>query len=93
MLNVKANFKNNHSDLSCPLLCGHKEDNQQHILECPILLQNINDITSDKIEYDDISSSDISKQIRALRIISNLWKKRKTMMEKGWHPIIVPQVI
>ena len=93
MLNVKANFKNNHSDLSCPLLCGHKEDNQQHILECPILLQNINDITTDKIEYDDISSSDISKQIRALRIISNLWKKRKTMMEKGWHPIIVPQVI
>ena len=27
MLNVKANFKNNHSDLSCPLLCGNKEDN------------------------------------------------------------------
>ena len=93
MLDVKSNFKNKHSDLSCPLLCGHREDNQQHILECPILLQNIKDVTTDKINYHDIFSSDISKQIRTLRIMRKLWKKRKNIIEKGWHPTIVPHVI
>ena len=93
MLNVKSNFKNNHSDLSCPLLCGHSEDNQQHILECSILLQNNKDVTIDKVKYDDIFSSDISKQIRTIRIIRKLWNERKNIIEKGWHPIIVPHVI
>ena len=37
MIDVKTNFKNNHSDLSCPL-CGIKEDDQKHVLECPMLL-------------------------------------------------------
>ena len=53
MIDVKSNFKNNHSDLSCPL-CDIKEDDQKHVLECPTLLNNTSDVAAGNISYDDI---------------------------------------
>ena len=92
MLDVKCNFKNNHSDLSCPL-CSLKEDDQKHILECPVLLQNIKDVAIETVNYDDIFEDDIYKQAKILRIFINLWKKKKIMLKEGWHPSTVSHVI
>ena len=90
MLDIKSNFRNGHSDFSCQL-CGENLD-QEHILECKTLLENNSDILQGKIEYSDIFHEDIPKQTRILRIFRNLWKKRNIMNE-GWHPIKVSQVI
>ena len=92
MVDVKANFKNMHSDVICPV-CGISEDEQKHILECQALLCNISDITAEKVEYEDIFHSDISKQTSILKIFYNLWKKRKQMMIQGRHPYTVSHVI
>ena len=90
MLDINSNFKNGHSDFSCHL-CGENLD-QKHILECIKLLENNSDILKGKIEYSDIFHKDITKQTRILRIFRNLWEKRNIMNE-GWHPIKVSQVI
>merc|ERR1712179_476095 len=92
MIDVKTNFKNNNSDLSCPL-CDIKEDDQKHVLECPTLLNNTSDVAEGNISYDDIFSNDVLKQAKILRIFNYSWKKRKDLMKEGWHPNLVSHVI
>ena len=92
MIEVKANFKNNHSDILCPLGC-EDEDDQNHLLHCKKLIQNNNDITTGNIEYSDIFHEDISRQVRILRIINNLWKIRRNIMIKGGTLLMCPNVI
>ena len=41
MMDLKMNFKNSYTDLSCPL-CARDDDSQEHVLECPQLLKNQN---------------------------------------------------
>ena len=45
-------------------LCKIEDEDQQHILTCKVLTQNIksNEVTKEKIKYEDIFSSDIQKQ-------------------------------
>ena len=76
MLDVKTNFRNHHSDLSCPL-CGLWEDDQKHNLECSVLLKNIPDVATEKPNYDDIFADDVLKQMKILRIFMKLWKTKK----------------
>ena len=92
MIEVKANFKNNHSDILCPM-GWEDEDDQNHLLHCKKLIQNNNDITTGNIEYSDIFHEDISRQVRILRIINNLWKIRRNIMIKGGTPLMCPNVI
>ena len=92
MIDVKSNYKNNHSDLSCAL-CGTREDDQKHVMECPILINNTSDISTGNMNYDDIFGDDVIKQAKIVRIFRNLWKKRKNLMKEGWHPNIVSHVI
>ena len=92
MIDVRVNFKNRHSDTICPV-CGLSEDEQKHVLECEVLLSNISDITTEKIDYEDIFHCDISKQTNILRIFHNLWKKRNQILKQGTHPFTVSHVI
>ena len=92
MLDVKCNFKNNYTNLSCPL-CSLKEDDQKHTLECSVLLHNITDVAIETVNYDDIFEDDIHKQAKILRIFINLWKKKKIMLKEGCHPNTVSHVI
>ena len=92
MVDVRVNFKNRHSDTICPV-CGLSEDEQNHVLECKVLLSNISDITTEKVEYEDIFHCDISKQTNILRIFHKLWKKRNQIMKQGRHPLTVSHVI
>ena len=92
MIDVKTNFRNMYSDTVCPV-CEKNEDEQKHVLECEILLSNISDITTQKVEYEDIFRCDMSKQTNILKIFQNLWKKRKKLMKQGKHPFTVSHVI
>ena len=79
MLNVKTNFRNSVTDLSCPL-CKHEEDTQKHLLRCPFLSTNQPVLSNP--EYAHIFDSDVNKQINITRIFMGLWKMRKKMVKK-----------
>ena len=81
MLNVKTNFRNSLTDLSCPL-CKHEEDTQKHLLRCPFLSTNQPVLSNP--EYTHIFNSDVNKQINITRIFMGLWKMRKKMVKKWW---------
>ena len=54
MLEVKKNFKVGKSDLNCSLGCDTTEDQEQHLLWCPVLREDDDDL----IDYKDIYSQD-----------------------------------
>ena len=81
----KVNFKQKylHTNLKC-ILCKDEEDNQQHVLECKILLDayKSEEITSGDISYDDIFSDKISKQKVITTLFKNLFKIRENIIEE-----------
>ena len=83
MLSVKDNFKNNYAmnDLSCSLQCGQYED-QQHLLECEILIQKCEALYNDtSVKYEDIFSTE-TKQLDAARLYAKLMKTRNVIIEE-----------
>ena len=88
MVDLKANYKNGHADISCPL-CGTSEDNQKHVLECSTLLKNTAFVTDGCLAYSDIFSNEVKKQAAVTRTFSELWNKRKKEIKKGSHPSAV----
>ena len=66
------------------ILCKDKEDNQQHVLECKILLDayKSEEITRRDIRYDDIFSDEISKQKVITALFNNLFKIRENITEE-----------
>ena len=77
MLSVKDNFKNDYAnnDLLCSLQCGEYED-QQHLLDCDILIQNCEALYNDMtVKYDDIFSKE-TKQLEAVRLYAKVLKTR-----------------
>ena len=79
MLNLKSNFKQGNSDLSCRA-CRTDEESQRHILQCSAL-SNSSILTGENVpEYDDLMSQD-SVKIEAIgKILNSKFKafKNKT---------------
>ena len=75
MVPVKANYKNQYKDdLTCLLCNTGSEESQEHIINCPELL---NSIEVDKsIKYEDIFDT-LDKQVRAVQYISKIMKVRE----------------
>ena len=83
MTNVKANFKNSFIDLKCKLGCD-SEDNQKHIIECDIILNESQKLASNiSIEYEDIFKEDSKSQNTAAKLIYEAWKIRENIIEKN----------
>ena len=83
MTNVKANFKNSFIDLKCKLGCD-SEDNQKHIIECDIILNESQKLASNiSIEYEDIFKEDSKLQNTAAKLIYEAWKIRENIIEKN----------
>ena len=72
MINVKDNFKNMYesNDLLCVLKCGKYED-QQHLLECDVLIDKCTALYEDAtVNYEDLFSTENKQQlIRSIQLI------------------------
>ena len=82
-MEMKMNFKNNHTDLKCKLGCNeHDEmDEQKHLFECDVLLNNCGILANSvRIEYGDIFSENLRKQRNAIRLITQIWSTRKNLL-------------
>ena len=78
MIHVKCNFKNSYSDLTCPV-CNDSNyrDSQLHILQCKTLLNGENILVKKQISYNDIYSSDVTKQSTVVQLFEELLSKRR----------------
>ena len=78
MIHVKCNFKNSYSDLTCPV-CNDSNyrDSQLHILQCKTLLNGENFLVKKQISYNDIYSSDVTKQSTVVQLFEELLSKRR----------------
>ena len=80
----RVNFKKKyiHTNLKC-LLCGIEDDDQQYILTCTVIQSYIQskNITVNKVIYEDIFSSDISKQKEITALYMELFKIRNILLK------------
>ena len=75
MTPVKCNFRN-----SCPIcLDSNQQDSQLHLLHCKALLNGENIVVKDRVYYNDIFSSDVTKQSPLVKLFKELLSKRRTI--------------
>ena len=60
MVNFKMNFKNGSTDLLCPFGC-QEEDRQDLILKCPVMISHLPELTSTKIDYNNLFSTNLKE--------------------------------
>ena len=84
MVECKANFKGMYgADLACTLCQDGAQDDQQHILHCPRLRQEMksSEAAKNKIKYDDLFAS-TSKQKEVTALFQKLLDIREKLMKK-----------
>ena len=78
MIDVKANHPNMYKgELSCTLCDSNSIENQQHILVCPSLIGH----SGEQIQYTDIFSENIDKQIEAVKHWNTILKIREIKLK------------
>ena len=83
MINVKDNFKNMYQgeDLLCDLKCGKYED-QQHLLECEVLLGKCTALyEDDTVKYEDLFKTE-NKQLDEVKLFNKVLKTRDSLLEE-----------
>ena len=83
MSNVKNNFKSKYSesDLNCPLTGCDEIEDDIHLSKCKIIDSQRSNIDAN-INYTDLFSRNIDKQIKVVKYLEEGEKIRDTMMEK-----------
>ena len=81
MLQVGANFKGKNSNPVCPL-CQIDYDSQNHLLECPKLV-DLNLICQNKVLYEDLFSPDLVKMTLVVTNLNQNYKKRLKLLKKS----------
>ena len=80
----RANFKQKyiHSNILCTL-CQLENEDQQHILQCSIILREYNsdEVAQSSVKYDDIFSEDVHKQKEVTSLFLKLFEIRKKLNE------------
>ena len=80
MTEMKINYKNSFSDLKCQLGCN-ESDEQKHLFECDVLLNNCEKLANNvTVEYEDIFSEEIGKQLNAIKLIAQIWNTRQKLI-------------
>ena len=78
MIDVKANYPNKHKgELFCTLCESNSTENQQHVLVCPSLIGH----SGEQIQYTDIFSENIEKQIEAVKHWNTILKIREIKLK------------
>ena len=80
MTQMKMNYKNNFNVLKCRLGCTDDEE-QKHLFECDVLINNCENLENNMtVEYEDIFSTEISKQVKAIKLLSQIWGIRQKLI-------------
>ena len=81
MAEVKNNFKNKYTNKLCPL-CKLEEEDQYHLFNCRMLLDNCQELAENiSVEYEDIFSTSLKKQEAAAKLLSKMWGTREKLIE------------
>ena len=81
MIDVKANYKGSHTDLSCPPQCDKNNlDTQSHLLSCDNLHGQDIQIVNTNQSYEDIFSDNVDKQLITTRVLINKLELRKKIL-------------
>ena len=85
-INVKTNYKNKykHSNLFCTLCEDKVVESESHLLECKSTKAQLGNI--DDVEYEDIFSSEISRQEKVTKIFEKVIKLRQNLSMKETEP-------
>ena len=86
-LDVKLHYRNKYQNqnLQCSLCLSGENDSQYHLFHCSRLIDNCENLANNiSIEYEDLFS-DISLQIPAAKLLSEIWKVRKKILEDQWQ--------
>ena len=71
----------NYEDLFCSLKCGKYED-QNHLLECEILIDKCTALYEDStVHYEDLFSTE-NKQLEAVKLFDKVLKTREKLLEE-----------
>ena len=81
MLETKDNYQNQFEDALCPL-CDDEFtlDSQEHVMTCPAIVHQC--LVTENLNYENIFSDDVNKQLKISSIIFEHFKKRKQMLRK-----------
>ena len=79
MTQVRTNYKNQYQgNLACTLCDTDSEDSQEHLLQCPALLEKVE--VDNSVKYMDIFDT-LEKQVKAVKYIGEILKIRKSMLK------------
>jgi hypothetical protein len=82
MLDTKDNYPNKHQNDHCPICDnGVTKDSQEHVMFCQIDANQT--IVNTDVEYSNLFSNDIKKQLQISSIISEKFSKRKDKLRKA----------
>ena len=83
MYPVKLNFKNkvkkHGKNFNCEI-CKVEEDDQKHLLECPILQNLVPELETTSVKYDDIFGN-IEKMVKAGKLLKKVCDARKDFLD------------
>ena len=79
---IRSDFGGIYQDKMCPLECGEL-DKLENILTCSVLRQHhrSREITNTDVKYQDIFSTDISKQQKVTEMFSQLLETRSQIIQ------------
>ena len=79
---IKSDFGGLYPDKMCPLGCG-EIDNLENILSCQVIRHHhtSNEISQYDIKYQDVFSTDISKQQKVTEMYNQLLEIRNTILQ------------
>ena len=79
---VKCNYKNKYLNHNCDLCTSNEKDEQYHLLHCDFLIKNCKNLADNiTVEYEDIFE-DKEKQFKAVKLLFEVWEKRKELISK-----------
>ena len=79
MAEFKNNFRNKYENIQCRL-CKSETDDQPHLFYCQILINNCKELAENSlIEYEDIFSTKLKQQQKAIKLIAKVWKVKEKL--------------
>ena len=82
MINVKGNFSSKYEDLSCDLCDQNEPQTQEHLLDCPVMIDNCPKLFNNRsIGYTDVFKGP-TKQLRCTQIFASILDTKQKIEEK-----------
>ena len=80
MLDLGANFPKKYEEKTkCRLWCDQL-DSQEHLLDCPHLIENEIIVASNEVVYEDLFSSELHKKMKIAAILDSKFRLRKQII-------------